>query len=165
MSQRKALLLRFLIGIAVGLAIAVPASEAAFLLQGDTASRPPKVVVLDIPAGTSVQVAAGKSLLPQNLTFVVGDTLVVNNHDSVLHTLGPLVIPPQSTASLALDQVGGLSFVCSFQPTNYEGLDVREALTLAIRIEGIVVAGVPLGMLLALYSLILRPLRKDPAAT
>jgi hypothetical protein len=156
---RKALLIRFLLCIAAGILIAIPFSELAFYWQGNTTSRPPKTVVLDIPAGTSVRVAQGASVLPQDMIFVLGDTLVVNNHDSVAHTLGPLFVPPGGTARLALKQIGNLSYVCSFQPTKYEGLTVTDALTLFTRLEGIAIAGIPLGILFGLYSLILRPLK------
>lgn len=165
MSVRKALVIRFLICIAAGILIAIPFSELAFYWQGHTTSRSPKTIVVDIPAGTSAKVAGGASVLPQDMLFVLGDTLVVNNLDSVAHTLGPLFIPPGGSASLVLKQIGNLSYVCSFQPTNYEGLTITEALTLVTRAEGIIIAGVPLGILIALYSLILRPLKKKtPAA-
>ena len=158
--MRKALLIRFLICIAVGILIAIPVSELGFSMQGNVTSRPAKTIVLDIPAGTSAKVAQGTSVLPQDLNFVLGDTLVVHNQDSVAHTLGPLFIPAGSSASLTLNQIGNLSYVCSFQPTKYQGLNVVDALTLAVRLEGILIAGIPLGILVALYSLILRPLKK-----
>jgi hypothetical protein len=161
---QKALVIRFLICIAVGILIAIPLSELGFTMQGNTSSRPPKTIVLDIPAGTSAKIAQGTRVLPQDLTFVLGDTLVVNNRDSVAHTLGPLFIPSGSSASLTLDHVGNLSYVCSFQPTKYQGLDVQDALTLTTRFEGIFIAGFPLGILFALYSLILRPLKKKAAS-
>jgi hypothetical protein len=161
---RKALLIRFLICIAAGILIAIPVSELSFIIQGNTTSRPAKTVVLDIPPGTSAEVAHGARVLPQDILFVLGDTLVVNNRDSVAHTLGPLFIPPGSSARLTLNRIGNQSYVCSFQPTKYEGLTVQEALTLTTRLEGIVIAGIPLGMLFALYSLILRPLKKSNRA-
>jgi hypothetical protein len=161
---RKALLIRFLIGIAVGVLIAIPLSELGFSMQGNNTSRPPKTIVLDIPPGTSVKVAQGASVLPQDMIFVLGDTLVVNNRDSVAHTLGPLFIPAGSSASLTLNHIGNLSYVCSFQPTKYQGLTVQDALTLSTRLEGIFIAGIPLGILFALYSLILLPLKKNPPA-
>ncbi len=162
--MRKSLLIRFLICIAVGILIAIPLSELGFFMQGSNTSRPPKTIVLDIPAGTSAKVAAGTSVLPQDMTFVLGDTLVVNNQDSVAHTLGPLFIPPGSSASMSLNHIGNLSYVCSFQPTKYQGLNVQDSLTLATRFEGIFIAGFPLGILFALYSLILRPLKKKAAS-
>ena len=159
--MRKALLTRFLICIAAGILLAIPLSELGFYLTGNNTSRPAKTIVLDIPPGTSAKVAQGTSVLPQDMIFVQGDTLVVDNRDSVAHTLGPMFIPPGSSASLTLNHIGNLSYVCSFQPTKYQGLDVQDALTLATRLEGIFIAGIPLGILFALYSLILRPLKKN----
>jgi hypothetical protein len=161
---RTALLVRFLICIAAGILIAIPLSELGFYLQGNLTSRPPKTIILNIPPGTSARVAQGAVVLPQDLTFVLGDTLLVHNQDSVAHTLGPLFIPSGSSASLTLDHVGNLSYVCSFQPTKYQGLSVQDSLTLFTRLEGIFIAGIPLGILAALYSLILRPLKKNPPA-
>jgi hypothetical protein len=160
--MRKALLLRFLFGLVVGILVAIPFTELTFRWQGNNTSRPPKTVEIDIPAGAHEKVDAGQSVLPQDIFFVVGDVLLVRNHDSVVHTLGPLVIPPQSSATMSLNKLGDLSFVCSFQPTKYEGLNVTAPLTLGTRLEGIIIAGFPLGMLVALYSLILRPLKKRP---
>jgi len=159
--MHKALLTRFVIAITIGILIAVPLSELGFYLQGNITSRPPKTIVLDIPPGTSARVAQGTSVLPQDMTFVLGDTLVVRNQDLVAHTLGPLFIPSDSSASLTLDRIGNLSYVCSFQPTKYQGLNVVDALTLTTRLEGILIAGIPLGILFALYSLILWPLKKS----
>jgi hypothetical protein len=158
------LLIRFLICVTAGILVAIPLSELGFIMQGNTTSRPAKTVMLDIPPGTSAKVAQGTNVLPQDLIFVLGDTLVVNNRDSVAHTLGPLFIPPGSSASLKLDHIGNLSYICTFQPTKYQGLDVQDALTLATRLEGIMIAGIPLGMLFALYSLILRPIKKSNPA-
>ena len=162
--MRRALLIRFLICIVVGILIAIPLSELGFYLTGNNTSRPAKTIVLDIPPGTSAKVAQGASVLPQDMSFVLGDTLTVTNQDSVAHTLGPLFVPAGSSASLTLNHIGNLSYVCSFQPTKYQGLDVQDALTLTTRLEGIIIAGFPLGMLFALYSLILRPLKKAPPA-
>ena len=47
--MRRALLIRFLIGIAAGLLIAIPLSELGFYVQGNNTSRPPKTIILDIP--------------------------------------------------------------------------------------------------------------------
>lgn len=157
--MRKALAIRFLISLAAGLLLAVPLSEIGFRIARNNTSRPARTIELTIPANTSSEVAQGNSVLPQDMVFVVGDTLLVHNQDSVAHTLGPLFIPPGSSASMTLNHVGYVSLVCSFQPTNYQGLDVTAALTLLTRLEGYIIAGVPLGMLFGLYSLILRPLK------
>ena len=157
--MRKALVIRFLIAMALGIILSGLVSEFAFRFLGNTTSRAPKQVALVIPAGTAEKVAQGEVVLPEEQIFVVGDTLVVRNEDKIAHTLGPLFIPSGSSASLKLDQPENMVFACSFEPTQYYGLDVREALTASTRIEGILIAGIPMGFLLALYSLILLPLR------
>jgi hypothetical protein len=63
------------------------------------------------------------SSLPENMTFVVGDRLVVRNEDAVDHKLGPLWIPANSSAQLSLDQEENLAYECSFQPGKYFGLE------------------------------------------
>ncbi len=165
--MRKPILIRLLLSLAVGLVLGAILSELGFHLQADTSSRPPQAIDLVIPPGTADKVAQGTSDVPQDMVVVVGDTLVVHNLDSVAHTLGPLFIPAGSTASMTLSQIGNLAYTCSFEPTKYYGLDVQGALTIWIRLEGVVIAGVPMGMLLGLYSLIVWPLKKTepkPAA-
>ncbi len=135
MSLRKDLILRMLFFLVIGVIAAAIFSEVTFRLQGDTTSRDPKTILLVIPAGTAAKVAQGQSVLPAGQIFVVGDTLQVKNEDSVTQTLGPLVIPPGSSASMKLDQVGSLSYTCSFQPTKYYGIEVQQALTFWMRLE------------------------------
>lgn len=150
----------------VGLLLGAAISEIPFIFLQETA-RPPQEVVLTIPLGTADQVARGEQppSIPTDMVFVVGDVLVIRNEDTVDHKLGSLWIPARSSTQLALGQEENLAYECSFQPGNYFGLDVREALTLGTRIYGILFAGLPLGVLIALYSFIM-PVKKsenDPA--
>jgi hypothetical protein len=94
------------------------------------------------------------------MIFMVGDTLVVRNEDAVSHELGPLFIPAGSSARLNLNSVASYAYTCSFQPGRYIGLDVREPVTWATRSMGILSAGVPMGMLFALYAVIGYPNKK-----
>jgi hypothetical protein len=124
-------------------------------------------VEITIPLGTAERVMQGEQppTIPENMIFVVGDVLVIHNEDSVDHKLGPLWIPANTSAQLALSQKENLAYECSFQPGRYFGLDVREPLTLGTRLYGILYAGIPMGILIALYSLAL-PVKKkenDPA--
>ena len=159
--MHKALLLRGLIALCAGLLLGTLFDEIAFRYEGYTTSRPPRTVVLTIPPGTSTQVASGTSVVPPNMVIVVGDTLLVRNQDSIAHSLGPLIIPPASTARMTLSQIGNLAFTCSFEPTRYFGLTVQEALTPGVRLEGIIIAGVPIAAVIGLYSLIVWPLKKE----
>jgi hypothetical protein len=164
MSSRKALFKRLFISLAVGLALGAAISEIPFILLHET-TRPPKEIVLTIPPGTAEQVARGEQppSIPENMIFVVGDTLIVKNEDSVDHKLGPLWIPASASAELSLRQEENLAYECTFQPGKYLGLDVHEPLTLGTRLYGIVYAGLPMALLILLYSLAMPP-KKDKNA-
>ncbi len=159
MTLRKDLILRILLFIVIGIIAAALFSELTFRLQGDTTSRDPKTIQLIIPPGTAAKVAQGQSVLPTGQVFMQGDTLEVKNEDTATQTLGPLVIPPGATASMKLDQVGRLSYTCSFQPTKYYGIEVQQGLTFGMRFEASLLAGLPLGVLLGVYSLLVKPLK------
>jgi hypothetical protein len=94
------------------------------------------------------------------MTFVVGDTLVVVNQDEVDHQLGPLWIPAGTSASLNLDKEENYAMDCSFQPGKVFGMDVRQPVTLGTRVTGMLFAGLPLGALFAIYSILLVPNKK-----
>lgn len=153
---------RILYSFLLGLLLAVAITEIPFLFLRETA-RPPKEITMVIPVGTAEQVARGEQPpgIPSNMVFVVGDTLIVQNQDTVNHQLGPLWIPANSSAQLSLNQEESLAYECSFQPGNYLGLDVQEPLTLGTRVYGILYVALPLGILISLYSLILPANKKD----
>jgi len=164
MPSTKVIAKRILISLLLGLLLGVAVSEIPFIFLRETA-RPPQEIVLTIPAGTAEQVSRGEQppSIPQNMIFVVGDILVVNNQDAVDHKLGPLWIPANSSAHLALDQEESFSYECTFQPGSYFGLDVREPLTLSTRLYGILYAGLPIAILIALYSFVI-PVKKSENA-
>ena len=150
----------------LGLLFGVVISEMTFYYLNTGETRPPEVVQLTIPYGTAGKIARGESdpTLPATMVFVVGDTLIVRNLDSVVHQLGPLFIPSGSSASMKLDTEQDYSFQCSFQPSKYIGLNVKSALTLTTRIVGILEAGIPMGILIALYAIFALPM-KTPSKT
>ena len=155
---------RILFSLLIGLLIGAIVSEIPFLFIQETA-RPPREILLTIPPGASEQVARGEQppSIPENMTFVIGDVLVVENKDTVDHKLGPLWIPANSSARLPLDREESLAFECTFQPDNYLGLDVHQPLTLATRIYGITYVGLPMAILIALYSLVIPTKKKENA--
>ena len=165
MSPRE-IIKRFLLSMLVGLLLGWGLSETSyyFLKTGET--RSPQIVELDIPAGTADRLARGQAdpSLPSSMVFVVGDTLLVKNQDSVPHQLGPLFIPAGSSASLLLNVASDYAYSCSFQPSKYIGLSVQSPLDLSTRLTGILEAGVPLGFLIALYSIILVSPKKKATA-
>ena len=164
MPSTNIIIKRVLISLLIGLLLGAAIGEIPFLFLRETA-RPPQEIVLTIPAGTAEQVSRGEKQpsIPENMIFVVGDILVVNNQDSVDHRLGPLWIPANSSAQLSMDQEESLAFECTFQPGSYFGLDVRQPLTLSTRLYGILYAGLPIAILIALYSLVI-PVKKNESA-
>jgi hypothetical protein len=164
MQPRNFLIKRLIVSALLGLLIGVLVSEVPFLFLRETA-RAPREIVLTIPAGTADQIARGEQppTIPENMTFVVGDRLVVSNEDAVDHKLGPLWIPANSSAHLSLDQEENLAYECSFQPGKYFGLDVRQPLTPRTRLYGIFYVALPMMILIALYSLVLTPQKKQNA--
>jgi len=65
---------------------------------------------------------------------------------------------------LSLNQEENFAYECTFQKGSYFGLDVREPLTLSTRLYGILYAGLPIAILIALYSLVM-PVKKNENAS
>jgi hypothetical protein len=151
---------RFLICIALGIVIAIGINEFTFFYLKSDAGRGPQRIELFIPHGTADRIAKGKPDLsiPTNMVFVAGDTLVVINQDNVDHRLGPLFIPSGTSASLTLNEANNFAYQCSFQASRVFGIDVQEPVTSGTRVYGILIAGIPLGIMFAIYSLIIWPL-------
>jgi hypothetical protein len=154
------------VSLFLGVLVAGVTSEVSYqVLKRE--NREPQRIELVIPAGTAEKVAAGEAppSIPVNMSFVVGDRLVVVNQDNVDHQLGALWIPPGTSASMDLQTEENFSFACSFQPSKYLGIEVHPSVTLSTRIAGIFFAGVPMGMLLALYSVVLPSKKKKENET
>lgn len=162
MGFRWIVLKRVGLSLLVGLLFGLLLNEISFQFIKE-ANRAPKTVELIIPAGTADQIESKGDVptMPEEMIFVVGDLLVVNNQDIVDHQLGPVWIPAGTKASLSLDEEENYIYTCSFNATNLFGLDVREPVTLWIRVSGVIFSGVPMAAILALYSLVMWPLSKD----
>jgi hypothetical protein len=159
----KTTLLWIIGSMLVGILIAGVMTEATFRYLKSSSDRAPTEIELVIPAGTADAVARGQNPpgIPDTMAFVVGDTLTVRNQDTSAHQLGPLWVPAGSSASLSFDSVQSYAYQCSFLTGKYLGLDVNSPVTLSTRIIGILSAGLPLGMLVALYVVFaIRPARK-----
>lgn len=135
-------------------------NEITFYFQKESSDRAPQVVQIVIPDGTAARVAAGESVpsIPDGLTFVEGDIFEVINLDKSDHQLGPLWIPAGATASLTMNIPEKLTYSCSFSPTRYLNLDVRQPTTIVTRIIALTVAVPTLTALVFLYSLAALPL-------
>ncbi len=163
MSFWQTVALRFFLAMAAAVFFGWSISEGSYQLLREDQRETPQRIELVIPYGTARRVESGESSpsLPERMDFLAGDVLVVKNEDVVSHQLGPLWVPPGQSASLNLENAQLYSLSCSFQPTQYLGLDVRQRTTAAIRFEGAMAIALPTGVLLWLYSLLLRSPKKN----
>jgi hypothetical protein len=149
---------RFLIILLVCSVLAGVGSEIAFRVQRNNIDRGPQDIELIIPAGTAAKVAKGQAVpsLPEEMVFIIGDVLIVQNEDSETHELGPLLIPPGTSASMPMKEVDNLALGCSFQPSNYLGMEIKEATTWETRLLAISFVAPPTAIIAFLYSLAIR---------
>ncbi len=156
---------RFGIVFLIALGFVAIFNEAMYLLQKDERDRPPQTIELVIPSGTAERIAQGEQevAIPEGMTFVVGDVLLVRNEDSVDHQLGPLWIPAGRSASLRFDTAEKLAYQCSFVVGNYFGVDILKPTTWTSRLLALAMAAPTLAMLLFVYSLVAVPLKTAEA--
>jgi len=135
-------------------------SEIGIRLQNESSARPAQTVELVIPEGSAAKVEAGLDPpgIPAEMTFVLGDVLLVKNEDSVGHSLGPLLIPPGSQASMPLDRADNLAVSCSFSASKYLGLDISPPTTLGTRLLALGFAVPPTAAMVYVYSLLAFPM-------
>lgn len=157
---------RLLILLAISVVAVFLVSELSYRLLREENSRAPGIIQLLIPNGTAQMVADGyrEPSIPEDMVFVVGDTLVVENQDSVDHQLGPLWIPAGKSASLPMGEAMNFSYSCSFQLSQYLGVIVREPVTWSSRLGAIALAAPPTMIFLFVYSLVVRPLKPRGAS-
>lgn len=151
---------RFMILFSISIGLVFVGSELAFYFQKETTDRAPKEVELIIPAGTAARIAAGMAVpeIPEEMVFVLGDTLVVKNEDEIDHQLGPLWVPARSTARLTLGEAQRYALSCSFQPSRYLGLVVKPPTTWETRLLALGLTVPATTMFLFVYSLLIWPL-------
>jgi hypothetical protein len=153
--------LRFIIIFILSMGVIWIFSEGTHWLLREDYDRNPQVVELVVPLGAAQRVAAGEPVpsIPDEMIFVVGDTLTVKNEDSVDHELGPLWVPAGSSASLVLDQPRKFMYTCSFQDSRYLGIDVRQPTTWTTRITALAVASPATAIFIFVYSLLVWPIK------
>ena len=69
----------------------------------------------EIPAGTAARLAEGEAVdvLPADLRFALRDRVVVVNHDSVTHRVGPFTVPAGQQIDRRLSEAGSFSGFCT----------------------------------------------------
>ncbi len=156
--------IRLIVTLFISVVLVWVGSEVAFYFLKSDTDRLPDDIELVIPIGTAEKVAAGEPIptIPDEMTFVLGDTLIVNNQDSVDHQLGPLWIPPRSKASLVLDAAERYAYSCSFQTSQYLGLNVKQPTTWQTRLVALGFTVPATTAFLFIYSLALWPLDAKP---
>ena len=158
----KAILQRVLLSLGIALLLGVIISEGSFFLQRTQLDRMPDEFELLVPAGTAERIQSGLPVpsLPDNMTNVEGDVILVKNEDLVSHQLGPIWVPAGSTGKLTLENPNSYTLTCSFQPSQRLGLEVRPRVTGEIRVQGLLAVAAPTSVLVMLYLLVLKPLPK-----
>ena len=163
--NRLLYLKRFFVVLVSTIIVIWLANEVVYFFQKADTDRAPMTVEILIPEGTAERIAADDptSDLPDDMVFVLGDTLVVNNQDIASHELGPIFVPPQTSASMRLDTADRYTLSCSFTPSRYFGLNVKKPTTTLTRLVGLLYAVPPTTLLFFFYSLVVKPVGVLPA--
>ena len=150
-----------IVSLAALIFVAIINESAHFLLK-DKTDRTPETIEIVIPAGTAEKIANGEPppVFPDEMVFVIGDTLTVKNEDRLDHELGPLYIPAGSSASLQMDDANKYTLGCTFTPAKYLNFDVRQRTTIVSRLQAFALATPPPAMFFFVYSLLVFPLDK-----
>ena len=159
-SDLRPYVIRLVVIFALSVVIVIAFNEISYALQKDEHDRAPKTVQMVIPSGAAASVEAGKDPidLPEEMVFVVGDVLEVTNQDRVSHQLGPVWVPPGSSGSLTMENIGKLAYSCSFSTTQYLGLDIRQPTTLTTRLVALSFAAPTMTALIFIYSIAAFPI-------
>jgi len=121
--RRLVELLLFIVGST--LVIFVLSSIALLLYTSGVAQ--PITVTLDIPEGSARLIADGQNVLDVSpvWTFNAGDTLVLDNRDTVVHDLGSWSVPPNESTSIAMEVAVGGEYLTSLHPTGVVTVSVE----------------------------------------
>lgn len=107
---------RWLIGIT---SLAVAMVLGTVLLARIVGQPEGAVRLIDIPDGTAARLAAGEDvqIVPDDLQLRLRDTLVVVNHDSVTHSIGPYRVAAGQTLETELSKAATMEASCSLHPS------------------------------------------------
>jgi len=154
---------RLLVTVLVAFILVFLINEGFYYFQKEKTDRAPETVQLVIPEGAAARVALGEPVpsIPEDMVFVVGDVLEVRNEDVTDHQLGPIWVPAGTTGSLVLEDANKYSYSCSFTPSKYLGVDVRQATTFGTRMTALGIAVPPMAVFLFIYSLLVFPVNSD----
>ena len=147
----RAHLAHILISLACGVLLAGSVSVASWIAISGGPTRSPRSVEIVISRGTAARIAAGEtsSPIPQDLSLVRGDVLVVRNEDVVDHRFGPFVVPSGQTVSVPQQEAGTSSLICTFHPSGGLGLTIKNPNNPLWVLFPTLMLGLPFGVVIA----------------
>jgi plastocyanin len=80
-----------------------------------------------IPSGTAARMERGEivtDVMPEFLSLVRGDTIVVDNQDSATHRFGPIVVRPGESTTVTFYEPGRYQGVCTVGTHDTVTIDV-----------------------------------------
>lgn len=122
--QRRIIEAVAIVGASVFLVFALSSIALLIYTEG---SREPTSHVVNIPAGSWELIEQGENPLdiPPSWTFYADDTLILDNQDTVAHTLGNWVVPPNTIQAFELQPAYGGFFTCSLHPSGAITLSIQ----------------------------------------
>jgi hypothetical protein len=135
------------------------------LLIYTAGSREPTVHVLDIPPGSWDLIEQGENPLeiPPTWSFYADDTLVLDNRDSIAHTLGSWYVPPNTVRRFELQPAYGGFFACTLHPSGGITLNIQPRdFDLAIIAFPVLGFGFSVGVILWIGINVMRSLDNEP---
>lgn len=77
---------------------------------------------ITIPDGTGFRLAAGEiiELMPAEYQLKVGDSIVIENLDNRIYTVGPFLVRARETLRYTFNEIGRYTGICSLNPTGSE---------------------------------------------
>ncbi len=102
------------IGVAVGVVVAVAGHSSSSSVAADG-----RLWSFVVPAGTKDRMDKGlltEDVLPEQLTVSVGDTVLIENEDSVVHSFGPFTVRPGESQKMTFSEPGYYFGVCTAGP-------------------------------------------------
>lgn len=152
---------RFDLAAAAALLV-VGAALIALAARFDPVHRSSRQDVYTIPPGTAARVERGENVadvMPQRISTVVGNALLVINHDVTKHAFGPFVLAPGQQWSRQFAVEGDYAMTCTIYPDAGFTVDVMAGptpaggaalrLQQAVRIAWLMLTGLVVGCHLA----------------
>jgi plastocyanin len=109
-----ALAFLFPIAVAVGVVVMVAGDSSSSTVTTDG-----RLWSFVVPAGTKDLMDKGlltEDILPEQLTVAVGDTVLIENQDSVVHSFGPFTVRPGESQKMTFSEPGYYFGVCTAGP-------------------------------------------------